>query len=77
MAQERQLRERVASGVAWNIAEKVGSTLLQIIVSIVVANRIMPIDMGIIAVLSVFISLAQVVIDSGFSQTLIRKENPT
>lgn len=77
MAQERQLRERVASGVAWNIGEKVGSTLLQIIVSVVVANRIMPIDMGIIAVLSVFITLAQVVIDSGFSQTLIRKQNPT
>ena len=67
----------MASGVAWNIAEKIGSTLLQAIVSIIVANRIMPDDMGIIAVLTVFVTLSQVVIDSGFSQTLIRKANAT
>ena len=72
-----KLIERVASGVAWSIGEKVGSALLQVVVSIVVANRIMPEDMGIIAVLSVFISLSQMVVDSGFSQTLIRKAAPT
>lgn len=71
------MSKRVASGVAWNIAEKIGSTLLQAIVSIIVANRIMPDDMGIIAVLTVFVTLSQVVIDSGFSQTLIRKTNAT
>ena len=77
MTGERDLSQRVASGVAWNIAEKVGSTLLQAIVSIIVANRIMPEDMGIIAILTVFVTLTQVVIDSGFSQTLIRKADPT
>ena len=77
MAKERQLIERVASGVAWSVTEKVGSALLQAVVSIVVANRIMPMDMGIIAVLTVFTTLAQVVVDSGFSQTLIRKTAPT
>lgn len=71
------MSKRVASGVAWNIAEKIGSTLLQAIVSIIVANRIMPDDMGLIAVLTVFVTLSQVVIDSGFSQTLIRKANAT
>lgn len=77
MATQGQLTERVASGVAWSIGEKIGSALLQAIVSIVVANRIMPMDMGIMAVLTVFTTLAQVVVDSGFSQTLIRKTNPT
>ena len=77
MGGQMELSERVASGVAWNIAEKIGSTLLQAIVSIIVANRIMPDDMGIIAVLTVFVTLSQVVIDSGFSQTLIRKANAT
>ena len=77
MERGRDLTERVASGVAWNIAEKVGSTLLQAVVSIIVANRIMPDDMGIIAVLTVFVTLSQVVLDSGFSQTLIRKSDPT
>lgn len=77
MAAQSKLTERVASGVAWSIAEKVGSALLQAVVSIVVANRIVPMDMGIMAVLTVFISLAQLVVDSGFSQTLIRKSEPS
>ena len=77
MAEQGKLTKRVASGVAWSIAEKVGSALLQAVVSIVVANRIMPMDMGIMAVLTVFITLAQLVVDSGFSQTLIRKAAPT
>lgn len=77
MAKEQQLRERVASGVAWSIGEKVGSALMQIAVSIIVANELMPMDMGIMAILTVFTALAQVVVDSGFSQMLIRKQQPT
>ena len=77
MAGQGKLTERVASGVAWSIAEKVGSALLQAVVSIVVAICIVPMDMGIMAVLTVFISLAQLVVDSGFSQTLIRKSEPS
>lgn len=77
MDKGQDLSESVASGVAWNIAEKVGSTLLQAVVSIIVANRIMPNDLGIIAVLTVFCTLSQVFIDSGFSQMLIRKAEPT
>lgn len=71
MAAERQLVERVASGVAWSIAEKVGSALLQAVVSIVVANRIMPMDMGIMAVLTFFTTLAQVVVDSGDRKSVV------
>ena len=77
MAKEQQLRERVASGVAWSIGEKVGSALMQIVVSIIVVNALMPMDMGIMAILTVFTAFAQVVVDSGFSQTLIRKTDPT
>ena len=77
MAESTQLTNNVTSGVAWSVAEKIGSALLQAVVSIVVANAIMPMDMGIMAVLTVFTTLAQVVVDSGFSQTLIRKAAPT
>ena len=77
MAKEQQLRERVASGVAWSIGEKIGSAMMQIVVSIIVVNALTPMDMGIMAILTVFTALAQVVVDSGFSQTLIRKASPT
>ena len=42
MDANRQLSERVASGVAWSLSEKIGSMLLQMVVSIVVANQLDP-----------------------------------
>lgn len=72
-----QLRDKVASGVAWSVAEKVGSMLLQMAVSIIVARLLMPEDFGVMAIMTFFTALALVVVDSGFSQTLIRKTAPT
>ena len=72
-----QLRDKVASGVAWSAAEKVGSMLLQMVVSIVVARMLMPEDFGVMAILTFFTALSVVFVDSGFSQTLIRKTAPT
>lgn len=74
---EKQLKEKVAGGVAWSIAEKVGSMLLQMIVSIVVARLLLPEDFGVMAILTFFTALALVMVDSGFSQTLIRKDSPS
>ena len=74
---EKMLKEKVAGGVAWSIAEKVGSMLLQMVVSIVVARLLVPEDFGVMAILTFFTSLSLVIVDSGFSQTLIRKEKPT
>ena len=72
-----QLRDKVASGVAWSAAEKVGSMLLQMVVSIVVARLLLPEDFGVLAILTFFTALSVVVVDSGFSQTLIAKSDPT
>lgn len=72
-----QLRDKVTVGVAWSVAEKVGSMLMQMVVSIVVARMLMPEDFGVMAILTFFTALMVVVVDSGFSQTLIRKTEPT
>lgn len=72
-----ELRDKVASGVAWSIAEKAGSMLMQAVVSVVVARLLMPEDFGVMAILTVFSALALVVVDSGFSQTLIRRKEPS
>jgi len=71
-----ELRDKVASGVAWSLGEKLGTILLQMIVSIVVAQLLMPDDVGLMALMTFFSSLALVVVDSGFSQMLIRKREP-
>lgn len=75
--QRGELRESVAYSVAWSLAEKAGSMLLQLFVSILVARLLSPEDYGVMAVLTVFATLSLVVVDSGFSQMLIRGENPS
>lgn len=72
-----ELRQRVASGVAWSLGEKIASMLLQAGVSVVVLRMLTPDDMGIMAIPAVFVTLALVVVDSGFSQALIRKPAPS
>lgn len=72
-----RLTDQVATGVAWSAAEKVCSMLLQMVVSIIVARLLSPEDFGVMAILTFFTAVALVVVDSGFSQTLLRKESPT
>ena len=70
-----QLRDKVASGVAWSMAEKVGTMLLQLAVSLTILLN--PAIMGVIAIPTAFLAVAIVIADSGFSQALIRKGTPT
>ena len=51
--------------------------LLQMVVSVVVARLLAPEDFGVMAILTFFTAVALVVVDSGFSQTLLRKKLPT
>ena len=53
-----ELKDKVAAGVAWSIAEKVGSMLLQMVVSIVVARLLMPEDFGVMAIMTFFTAIA-------------------
>lgn len=74
---ERRLESKVASGIAWSFSEKLLTMLMQMVVSIIVARELMPEDFGIMAILTFFTSVALAIVDSGFSQTLIRKQNPS
>lgn len=72
-----ELKDKVAGSVAWSIAEKAGSMLLQMGVSIIVARHLSPDDYGMMAVLTVFSAVALMLVDSGFSQALIRGAEPS
>ncbi|MBO7190287.1 MAG: lipopolysaccharide biosynthesis protein [Alistipes sp.] len=74
---QRGLESKVASGIAWSFSEKLLTMLIQMVVSIIVARQLMPEDFGIMAIMTFFSSVALAIVDSGFSQTLIRKQNPS
>ena len=74
---QQKLEHRVASGVAWSFSEKLLTMIIQMVVSIVVARQLAPSDFGVMAIMTFFTSVSLAIVDSGFSQTLIRKPNPT
>ena len=63
------------SNLAWKFGERVSSQLVTLVVSIVLARILMPSDYGAIAMVTVFITLAQVLVEGGFSGALIQKKN--
>ena len=74
---EQRLESKVAGGVVWSFSEKFLTMVIQMAVSIIVARQLMPDDFGIMAIMTFFTSVALTIVDSGFSQTLIRKASPT
>lgn len=74
---EPSLKKQTFNGVIWRILETGGTQVIRLGISIVLARLIMPEQFAAIAMLSIFIAVAQIFVDSGFSTALMRKNNRT
>lgn len=68
------LRTRVVNGLLWRFAERICAQGVSLIVSIVLARLLSPDDYGAISMVLVFITIANVFVDAGFSNALVQKE---
>ena len=68
---------KTVNGVIWSAIERLAVRGIQFIISIVLARLLIPSDYGLIAMLSIFLAIAQSFVDSGFSNALIQKHNRT
>ena len=71
------LKKQALNGVIWSSIDRFSMQGIQFILSIIIARQLVPSDYGIIAMLAIFLALAQAFIDSGFSNALIQKQNRT
>ena len=71
------LKKKAAKGVIWSAIERFSVQGIQFILSIIIARLVAPSEYGLIAMLSIFLAIAQSFIDSGFSNALIQKQNRT
>ena len=67
-------RKQFTSSAFWKIVESFSSKGITMIVSIILARLLMPQDYGVIALTTIFLNLSDILIDGGFSTTLIRKK---
>lgn len=63
----------ISGSLFWKLCERFGLQVIQMVVSIVIARILEPTEYGSVAMLSIFISLATVFVESGLSSALIQK----
>lgn len=61
----------------WSFIGTFSTQLVGLIIGMVLARLLTPSDYGTVALMSIFISISSVIIDSGFSNALIRKKDRT
>ena len=73
----KTLKEKTIWALVWNVLDKVGQQVILFIVGILVARILSSEDYALVGMLSIFTALANIVIESGFSTALIRKNDAT
>lgn len=71
------LKNKTVKGIIWSSVERFSVQGVQFLVMLVIARILSPKDFGLVGMLAIFIAVAQSLIDSGFSQALIRKQDRT
>lgn len=68
-------REKIVKSFGWKLLERCSSQAISLLVTIILARVILPHDFGVIALIIVFIDIANVIIDGGLNTALIQKKN--
>lgn len=68
-------QKTVASNVIWRLLERFGAQIVAFIVSIILARLLDPVVYGTVAIVTVFTTIFQVFVDSGFGSALIQKKD--
>ena len=71
------LKKKTLKGAIWASVERFSGQGIQFLVMIVMARLLSPADYGLVGMVVVFTAISQTLIDGGFSQALIRKQNRT
>ena len=69
------LKHKTLKGTLWSSVERFSVQGVAFVVMIVMARILTPEDYGLVGDIIIFIAISQSLVDSGFSQALIRKQN--
>lgn len=72
---ESNIKSEILSGLFWKFSERILAQGVSFLVSVILARILTPYDFGIVAIVLIFISLANVFVTSGFSTALVQNKN--
>ncbi|SDI71717.1 Membrane protein involved in the export of O-antigen and teichoic acid [Pseudobutyrivibrio sp. 49] len=73
--QNNEIKNKTISNLIWRYAERCGAQGISFVISIVLARLLSPSEYGTIALVTVFLSIFQVFVDSGMGSALIQKKD--
>jgi len=65
----------ILNNILWKFAERISAQLVTLIVSVVLARLLDPTHYGLIAIVMIFVTLANLLVSEGFGSALIQKHN--
>lgn len=74
---DQDLKHSVAGAVKWNVIDRLSSQVLYAVTGIVLARSLSPDDFGLVGAILVFQAFGALLIESGFSQALLQRREPT
>lgn len=69
------LKDKVMSGLIWTFGERILAQSVSFVVSILLARLLLPEEYGIVALVFVFINIANVFVSNGFGESLVQKKD--
>ena len=72
---EHEMKNKVVKGLFWKLMENGGAQAVQFIVAILLARLLTPAEYGVVGIIMIFITIANVFVQSGFSTALVQKKN--
>lgn len=71
----QSLKQKTVKGVGWSFADSIANQGITFLVSLILARLITPEEYGLIGIITIFIAVFNSIVDSGFSNALIRKND--
>lgn len=75
MSDNKSLKWKTITGTMWKFSERISAQVVNFVVSIILARLLIPEDYGIIALVTVFITICDKLVVSGFATSLIQKKD--
>lgn len=66
-------KQKVLNGLFWKILENGGAQGIQFVIAIILARLLTPAEYGVVGIIMIFITIANVVVQNGFSSALVQK----
>lgn len=71
------LKDKTLNGIFWSVINTISIQGVQFLIGVVLARLLSPVEFGTVSLMTIFISVSTLFINSGFGSALIRKQNCT